>query len=154
LARQQYGEHVLTSEDAAAASLSCANPAALVDLGPGLTVLDLGSGGGLDVHLAARQVGSTGRVIGVDMTPEMIALARRHAADAGLANVEFRTGTIEDLPIEDGTVDVVVSNCVIVLSPDKERVLAEARRVLSRVAGLPSRTSCSWDPCLPRCVQA
>ena len=130
LADQLYGG--LTSDAGALlSSLGCANPTALVDLQPGQTVLDLGSGGGLDVLLSARRVGPSGRVIGVDMTPEMIALAQQHAAEAGLTNVEFRLGTIEDLPVPDGSVDVVISNCVLNLSPDKDGVFAQVWRVLA-----------------------
>ena len=130
LAAQLYERRDLASAGVAAASLGCADSAALASLQPGKTVLDLGCGAGLDVLLAARQVGLAGRVIGVDVTLEMIALARRHAADTAVANVEFRLGTIEDLPVEDGSVDVVISNCVASLSPAKDRLLAEAWRVL------------------------
>lgn len=112
------------------ASLGCGNPLLVADLRAGERVLDLGSGGGIDVLLSARRVGPTGFAYGVDMTPEMLELARRNAADAGLANVEFREGTIEDLPFGDGAVDVVISNCVINLSADKPAVLREAYRVL------------------------
>lgn len=110
--------------------LGCGNPHALAGLMPDETVLDLGSGAGLDCFLAAERVGSGGRVIGVDMTPEMVELARAHAARAGATNVEFRLGEIEHLPVEDGTVDVILSNCVINLSPDKPAVFREAFRVL------------------------
>ncbi|MDH5590891.1 MAG: arsenite methyltransferase [Gemmatimonadota bacterium] len=110
--------------------LGCGNPTAIASLLEGQTVLDLGSGGGIDCFLAARQVGSTGRVIGVDMTPEMISRARANAASGGFANVEFRLGEIENLPVADGTVDVIISNCVLNLSPDRARVLREAYRVL------------------------
>lgn len=110
--------------------LGCGNPQALAALKPGETVLDLGSGAGFDAFLAAQQVGETGRVIGVDMTPEMIAKARTNAQAGGYRNVEFRLGEIENLPVADGTVDVVISNCVINLSPDKSRVCAEVYRVL------------------------
>ena len=110
--------------------LGCGNPVALASLRPGETVLDLGSGGGFDCFLAARRVGPEGRVIGVDMTPEMIDLARENAEKSGLKNVEFRLGEIENLPVADGSVDVVISNCVINLSPDKERVFRETFRVL------------------------
>lgn len=110
--------------------LGCGNPQAIAALKAGEIVLDLGSGGGFDSFLAARQVGDTGRVIGVDMTPEMISKARANAAKAGYANVEFRLGEIENLPVADNTVDVIISNCVINLSPDKSRVFAEAFRVL------------------------
>jgi len=110
--------------------LGCGNPVALAALKPGETVLDLGSGGGIDCFLAARQVGPQGRVIGVDMTDEMLVLARKNAAKSGLNNVEFRQGEIENLPVEDGTIDSVISNCVINLSIDKERVFREVYRVL------------------------
>ncbi len=112
------------------ASLGCGNPTALTELADGDTVLDLGSGGGIDVILSARRVGPAGRAIGVDMTDEMLALARRNAAEAGVGNVEFRKGEIESLPLADGEVDVVISNCVINLSVDKPKALAEAFRVL------------------------
>lgn len=115
---------------AVGASLGCGNPTALIDLRPGQTVLDLGSGGGIDVLLSARRVGPTGRAIGLDMTDEMLALARRNAADAGVANVEFLQGEIEAIPLPDASVDVIISNCVINLSPDKGAVLREAARVL------------------------
>lgn len=110
--------------------LGCGNPLAIAGLKPGEIVLDLGSGGGFDCFLAARQVGETGRVIGVDMTPEMISKARANAAKSGCRNVEFRLGEIENLPLADGAVDVIISNCVINLSPEKKRVFAEAYRVL------------------------
>jgi len=110
--------------------LGCGNPVALASLKPGETVLDLGSGGGIDCFLAARKVGPEGRVIGVDMTTEMIHLARENAKKSGLKNVEFRQGEIESLPLEDGSVDAAISNCVINLSPDKETVFREIYRVL------------------------
>ena len=110
--------------------LGCGNPQAIAALRPGETVLDLGSGGGIDCFLAAGQVGEAGKVIGVDMTPEMIDRARNGAAKANLRNVEFRLGEIEHLPVADGTVDVILSNCVINLSPDKPAVFREAFRVL------------------------
>ncbi|MDP0498596.1 MAG: arsenite methyltransferase [Verrucomicrobiota bacterium JB022] len=110
--------------------LGCGNPTALAQLQPGETVLDLGCGGGFDCFLAARAVGSTGRVIGVDMTPEMISKARRNAREGGYSNVEFRLGEIEALPVPDGIVDAILSNCVINLSPDKPSVFREAHRVL------------------------
>jgi SAM-dependent methyltransferase len=116
---------------ALAASLGCGNPMAVADLRPGERVLDLGSGGGIDVLLSARRVGPTGFAYGVDMTEEMLALARANAAQAGAENVEFRRGEIEALPFADASVDVVISNCVVNLSPDKPRVLAEAFRVLA-----------------------
>jgi len=111
-------------------SLGCGNPVDLADLQPGEVVLDLGSGGGLDVFLAAQRVGPTGRAIGVDMTPEMIELARTNARQIGVENVEFRLGEIEALPVPDASVDVIISNCVINLSPDKDAVFTEAYRVL------------------------
>jgi arsenite methyltransferase len=110
--------------------LGCGNPVALASLRPGETVLDLGSGGGIDCFLAARKVGPEGRAIGVDMTAEMIDLARANARKGDLKNVEFRLGEIENLPVEDGTVNVVISNCVINLSTDKEKVFREIYRVL------------------------
>lgn len=110
--------------------LGCGNPTAIASLEEGQTVLDLGSGAGIDCFLAAKQVGPQGRVIGVDMTPEMLSRARRNAASGGYENVEFRLGEIEALPVADASVDVVISNCVLNLSPDKGRTLAEAFRVL------------------------
>jgi ubiquinone/menaquinone biosynthesis C-methylase UbiE len=117
-------------EAAAMASLGCGNPTAVAEVAPGQVVLDLGSGGGIDVILSARRVGPTGKAYGLDMTDEMLALARRNAAEAGVTNVEFLKGHIEAIPLPDGEVDVVISNCVINLSTDKARVLAEAARVL------------------------
>jgi ubiquinone/menaquinone biosynthesis C-methylase UbiE len=111
-------------------SMGCGNPTAIAALRPGETVLDLGSGGGIDVFLAAAKVGANGYVIGVDMTPEMIDLARQNAQKLGVTNVEFRQGVIEELPVEGNTVDVIISNCVINLSPDKDAVFGEAFRVL------------------------
>jgi len=116
--------------DAVAASLGCGNPTALAQLQPGETVLDLGSGGGIDVLLSAKRVGPTGKVYGLDMTDEMLALARENQKKAGAQNVEFLKGTIESIPLPDNTVDVIISNCVINLSGDKDRVLREAFRVL------------------------
>jgi arsenite methyltransferase len=116
--------------DALAASLGCGNPTALAELKPGETVLDLGSGGGIDVLLSARRVGPTGKAYGLDMTDEMLALARENQRKAGAQNVEFLKGEIEKVPLPDNSVDVVISNCVINLSADKERVLDEAFRVL------------------------
>lgn len=113
------------------ASLGCGNPTAVADLVAGDRVLDLGSGGGIDVLLSAKRVGPTGFAYGVDMTDEMLELARANAARAGATNVEFRKGTIEDLPFDDASVDVVISNCVINLSTDKSAVLAEMFRVLA-----------------------
>ncbi len=112
--------------------LGCGNPLALADLQAGEVVLDLGSGGGFDCFLARRKVGSTGQVIGVDMTVEMIALARRNAHEMGYTNVEFRLGEIEHLPVADSSVDLIISNCVINLSLDKKQVFNEAHRVLKR----------------------
>jgi arsenite methyltransferase len=117
-------------EEAITASLGCGNPTALIELKPGETVLDLGSGGGIDVLLSARRVGPTGKAYGVDMTDEMLALSRENQRKAGVANVEFLKGTIESLPLPDASVDVVISNCVINLSADKDSVLREAFRVL------------------------
>jgi arsenite methyltransferase len=116
--------------DAVTASLGCGNPTALLALEPGQTVLDLGSGGGIDVLLSANRVGPTGHVFGVDMTDEMLALARENQRQAGAANVEFLKGTIESIPLPDHSVDVVISNCVINLSSDKDAALQEAFRVL------------------------
>jgi arsenite methyltransferase len=116
--------------DGADMGLGCGNPQAIAALREGETVLDLGSGGGFDAFLAARQVGPTGTVIGVDMTPDMIAKARANAAKIGASNVEFRLGEIERMPVADSTVDVIISNCVINLSPDKAAVFREAFRVL------------------------
>lgn len=113
-----------------AASLGCGNPTALAKLQPGEIVLDLGSGGGIDVLLSAKRVGPTGKAYGLDMTDEMLALARENQRRAGVENVEFLKGAIEDIPLPDNTVDVIISNCVINLSGDKDRVLAEAFRVL------------------------
>ena len=112
------------------ASLGCGNPTAVADLREGETVLDLGSGGGIDVLLSARRVGPSGFAYGVDMTDEMLDLARRNAADAGATNIEFRKGAIEALPLPDASVDVVISNCVVNLSVDKAAVFAEVHRVL------------------------
>ena len=111
-------------------AFGCGNPTAIARLQPGEVVLDLGSGGGIDCFLAAKMVGEQGRVIGVDMTPEMIALAERNREKVGAANIEFRHGQIEALPVDDASVDVIISNCVINLSPDKDAVFREAFRVL------------------------
>jgi len=115
---------------AADASLGCGNPVALATLSPGEVVLDLGSGGGIDVLLSARRVSPGGRAYGLDMTDEMLELARRNQAEAGVENAEFLKGEIEDVPLPDGHVDVVISNCVINLSTEKQRVIGEAFRVL------------------------
>jgi ubiquinone/menaquinone biosynthesis C-methylase UbiE len=117
-------------EQAVRASLGCGNPTALAELKPGETVLDLGSGGGIDVLLSARRVGPGGKAYGLDMTDEMLALARENQAKSGLENVEFLKGEIENIPLPDNSVDVIISNCVINLSADKDRVLSEAFRVL------------------------
>jgi arsenite methyltransferase len=116
--------------DAVSASLGCGNPTALIDLQPGQTVLDLGSGGGIDVLLSATRVGPTGKVYGLDMTDDMLALARENQRKAGATNVEFLKGTIEAIPLPDQSVDVIISNCVINLSVDKDAVVREAFRVL------------------------
>jgi arsenite methyltransferase len=132
-----FGELLYTAADRAVlpdaavlASLGCGNPTAVADLREGEVVLDLGSGGGIDVLLSARRVGPTGFAYGLDMTDEMLTLARRNAAEAGATNVEFRKGRIESIPLGDASVDVVISNCVINLSTDKAAVLAEIARVL------------------------
>jgi arsenite methyltransferase len=118
------------TEVALSASLGCGVPTAVADLHEGETVLDLGSGGGADILISARRVGPTGRAIGLDMTDEMLDLARRNAAEAGVPNAEFRKGYIEDIPLEAASVDVVISNCVINLSADKPAVIREVARVL------------------------
>lgn len=123
-------DDVAAAPEGANMGLGCGNPRAIASLKPGETVLDLGSGGGFDAFLAARAVGESGHVIGVDMTPEMVALARRNAEKIGAQNVEFRLGELENLPAADGIADVIISNCVINLSPEKERVFREAFRVL------------------------
>jgi SAM-dependent methyltransferase len=132
-----FGELLYSASDRASlpdaavlASLGCGNPIAVADLHEGETVLDLGSGGGIDVLLSAQRVGPTGFAYGLDMTDEMLELARRNAAEAGATNVEFRKGRIESIPLGDASVDVVISNCVINLSADKASVLAEIARVL------------------------
>lgn len=117
-------------EEAVVASLGCGNPTALADLRPGDVVLDLGSGGGIDVLLSARRVAPGGRAYGLDMTPEMLELAKANQERAGVDNVEFLLGTIEDIPLPDDSVDVIISNCVVNLSADKDRVFREAFRVL------------------------
>ena len=117
-------------QTAVLASLGCGNPTALAELKPGEVVLDLGSGGGIDVLLSARRVGPTGKAYGIDMTDEMLALARENQAKAGVENVEFLKGELEALPLPDASVDVIISNCVVNLSTDKDRALAEAFRVL------------------------
>ncbi len=124
------GEQGELPESALLASLGCGNPTAVAELRPGETVLDLGSGGGIDVLLSAKRVGPTGKAYGLDMTEEMLSLARRNATQAGVGNVEFLKGHIEQIPLPAGTVDVVISNCVVNLSVDKPAVFAEMHRVL------------------------
>ena len=147
-----------SSEDLAAVpedanlGLGCGNPAALAGLKKGETVLDLGSGAGIDCFLAARKVGPTGRVIGVDMTPEMLDRARENARTSGTKNVEFRLGEIENLPVADASVDVIISNCVINLSTDKERVFREAHRVL-RPGGRLMVSDLALKKPLPRAIR-
>jgi SAM-dependent methyltransferase len=126
----EAGQTVGIPEQAVLASLGCGNPTALAQLKPGETVLDLGSGGGIDVLLSAKRVGPGGKAYGLDMTDEMLALARQNQQKAGTQNVEFLKGEIENIPLPSNAVDVVISNCVINLSADKDRVLAEAFRVL------------------------
>jgi SAM-dependent methyltransferase len=125
-------EKGMIPEKAVLASLGCGNPTALIELKPGEVVLDLGSGGGIDVLLSARRVGPSGKAYGLDMTDEMLALARENQRQAGVENVEFLKGEIENIPLSDNSVDVVISNCVINLSADKDRVLREAFRVLKQ----------------------
>src|SRR5499425_2857604 len=124
------GEASAIPEEALKASLGCGNPTALAELNPGEIVLDLGSGGGIDVLLSARRVGPTGKAYGLDMTDEMLALARENQKKSGIENVEFLKGEIESIPLPDNSVEVIISNCVINLSADKDRVLREAFRVL------------------------
>ena len=126
----QPGETAELPAEALADSLGCGNPTALADLHEGETVLDLGSGGGIDVLLSAKRVGPTGRAYGLDMTDEMLALARENQQKAGVSNVEFLKGEIEQIPLPEESVDVIISNCVINLSADKDRVLREGYRVL------------------------
>jgi arsenite methyltransferase len=132
ITRNLYDESEKSSlpADAVAASLGCGNPTALAKLQPGEIVLDLGSGGGIDVLLSAKRVGPAGKAYGLDMTDDMLALARENQKKAGVQNVEFLKGSIEEIPLPDNTVDVIISNCVINLSGDKDRVLREAHRVL------------------------
>ena len=130
LAGYGEGERSQVPEEAYQSSFGCGNPMSYAEVKPGDVVLDLGSGAGLDVLLASRKVGAAGKVIGLDMTPEMIEKARENATKAGASNVEFRLGEMEHMPVEDGSVDWIISNCVINLSPDKERVFQEAFRVL------------------------
>ncbi|HEX3744598.1 MAG TPA: arsenite methyltransferase [Bryobacteraceae bacterium] len=126
----QAGQKAELPEAAVQASLGCGNPTALANLNPGEVVLDLGSGGGIDVLLSARRVGPSGKAYGLDMTDEMLSLARANQVTAGVENVEFLKGEIENIPLPDNSVDVIISNCVINLSADKDRVLREAFRVL------------------------
>lgn len=126
----QPGELALVPEESAAISYGCGNPGAIAALQPGEVVLDMGSGGGIDCFLAAEKVGPTGYVYGIDMTDEMLAVARRSAERQGRSNVEFRKGVIESMPVEDNRVDVIISNCVLNLSPNKPAAFAEAFRVL------------------------
>src|SRR5437867_2049782 len=126
----EVAETLQLPEKAVLASLGCGNPTALAQLNPGETVLDLGSGGGIDVLLSAKRVGPTGKAYGLDMTDEMLALANENKRKAGVSNVEFLKGEIENIPLPDNSVDVIISNCVINLSADKDKVLREAFRVL------------------------
>jgi len=149
-----YGRDELTGLPGSVteASLGCGNPLAIASLRPGEVVLDLGSGGGIDCFLAARQVGPEGRVIGLDMTPDMIKLARQNAKKLEVTNVDFRFGEMEDMPLRDESVDVVISNCVINLSPDKDAVFAEAYRVL-RPGGRLSVSDIVVDGDLPEFIR-
>src|SRR5262249_33666326 len=137
-------EELATLPEGANLGLSCGNPQALAAMRPGETVLDLGSGAGFDCFLAAGKVGSTGRVIGVDMTDAMLEKARNNAEKTGLGNVEFRKGEIESLPVEDDSIDVVISNCVLNLVPDKDRAFREIHRVL-KAGGRLAVSDMAWE---------
>jgi arsenite methyltransferase len=153
-AERFYEEQELVGlpETVTEASLGCGNPIAIADLQPGEVVLDLGSGGGIDCFLAARLVGPGGRVIGLDMTPDMIRLAQANAKKMGATNVEFRLGEMEDIPLPDASVDAVISNCVVNLSPDKDAVFQEAYRVL-RPGGRLNISDIVVDGDLPRFIR-